>query len=185
MNKKEFLQKLLQVYNTEGLTLEQSILLLCVDENIDVGEYYAEEFEGTKNTVELLALGLIMEAGDTLVSNKPEVNRIFGDIKLSVNVVEPLTRAEEVLAYLNKAIDAPRGFGKIDSNLKHIRARISEGYSVEDCIKVIDAKTKEWLNTDYAKFLRPETLFAPSKFQSYLIDAERVPASDTGNYSVR
>lgn len=171
MDKKEFLIKLLQVYNTEGLTFEKSILLLCIDEGISLEDYTLSNTNS--DIIELLALGLIMEVCDDLITVKPEVSRIFGDIKLSVNVVEPLTRAEEVLAYLNKAINAPRGFGKIDSNLKHIRARISEGYSVEDCIKVIDTKTKEWLNTDYAKFLRPETLFAPSKFQSYLIDAER------------
>lgn len=50
---------------------------------------------------------------------------------------------------------------------KHIRARWSEGYRLEDFFKVIDVKVAEWRSTEFAKYLRPATLFGP-KFESYL-----------------
>lgn len=48
-----------------------------------------------------------------------------------------------------------------------IRARMNEGFTVDDFKTVIYKKTKEWRGTDNAKYLRPETLFG-TKFESYL-----------------
>ena len=42
---------------------------------------------------------------------------------------------------------------------------------------VIDWKTLEWANGDMVKYLRQETLFAPSHFDTYLDDARRNLAS--------
>ena len=47
-----------------------------------------------------------------------------------------------------------------------IKARLNEGYTVDDFEKVIDTKCDEWLNTSMSKYLRPETLFS-NKFESY------------------
>ncbi len=33
---------------------------------------------------------------------------------------------------------------------------------------MIDKKTTEWKGTEMEKYLRPETLFSPSKFENYL-----------------
>ncbi len=54
---------------------------------------------------------------------------------------------------------------------KLIKARLNEGYVFEDFEKVIDIKTNEWLNTEYNKFLRPETLFG-GKFEGYLNESK-------------
>ena len=48
-----------------------------------------------------------------------------------------------------------------------IKARLNEGYTVDDFEKVIDTKCDEWLDTSMSKYLRPETLFS-NKFESYL-----------------
>ena len=49
-----------------------------------------------------------------------------------------------------------------------IDARIREGFTEADFLKVIDIKTKEWKdNPDMSKYLRPETLFG-TKFEGYL-----------------
>jgi predicted phage replisome organizer/uncharacterized phage protein (TIGR02220 family) len=48
-----------------------------------------------------------------------------------------------------------------------INTRIKEGYTYEDFENVIVKKVKEWQNTDYEKYIRPETLFG-TKFESYL-----------------
>ena len=48
-----------------------------------------------------------------------------------------------------------------------IRARVEEGFTLEDFYKVIENKVTEWLGTEYEKYLRPETLFG-TKFENYL-----------------
>ena len=53
------------------------------------------------------------------------------------------------------------------STQSHIKARIDEGFTEDDFIKVIDKKVKEWKGTKWEKYLRPDTLFS-TKFESYL-----------------
>lgn len=48
-----------------------------------------------------------------------------------------------------------------------IQARLSEGFTEEEFRKVIDNKVVEWTNTQWEKYLRPETLFG-TKFEGYL-----------------
>ena len=50
---------------------------------------------------------------------------------------------------------------------KCIIARLNEGYTYDDFVKVIDIKYAEWKGTEMEKYLRPLTLFG-NKFQSYL-----------------
>ena len=54
-----------------------------------------------------------------------------------------------------------------------IKARMNEGFTVDDFKTVIYKKTKEWKNDPkMVKFLRPETLFG-NKFEGYLNQKER------------
>lgn len=72
----------------------------------------------------------------------------------------------DIIAYLNEK--AGTKYKASSSKTKTlINARIREGYGLEDFKAVIDAKCADWLGTDYAKYLRPETLFSP-KFEGYL-----------------
>ncbi len=83
-----------------------------------------------------------------------------------------------VIDYLNKKADTRyRSTTKKNKNL--IKARINEGFTEDDFIKVIDNKVKEWVNTDMQKYLRPETLFG-TKFEGYLNQKEVV---SNGQYS--
>jgi uncharacterized phage protein (TIGR02220 family)/predicted phage replisome organizer len=71
-----------------------------------------------------------------------------------------------VVSYLNQRI----GTNYRPSTTKTktcIRARLEEGFTLEDFQTVIDKKANEWLGTEYEKYLRPETLFG-TKFESYL-----------------
>lgn len=73
---------------------------------------------------------------------------------------------KEIIDYLNnKTNKSFRSNNK--ETIKHINARLKEGYSIDDFKKVIDTKTAEWLNTNMDQYLRPQTLFN-SKFESYL-----------------
>jgi uncharacterized phage protein (TIGR02220 family) len=54
---------------------------------------------------------------------------------------------------------------------KLIKARLNEGFKVPEFYEVIEKKTAEWRNTEFEKYLRPETLFG-TKFESYLNQTE-------------
>ncbi|MBC6310130.1 replication protein [Listeria sp. FSL L7-1582] len=86
--------------------------------------------------------------------------------------------AEQKLDDLSEAVSAIVAYlnEKANKNYKtntpatrsHIKARLGEGFTVDDFKKVIDIKTAEWLDDpSMQKFLRPITLFA-TKFESYL-----------------
>lgn len=49
-----------------------------------------------------------------------------------------------------------------------INGRLTDGYTVEDFKHVIDTKVNEWIGKDQEKYLRPNTLFSPGKFEAYL-----------------
>ena len=72
----------------------------------------------------------------------------------------------EIVNYLNEKAGTKYRAGTKDT-VKHIRARLSEGYTVDDFKIVIDKKVAEWQGTKMAEFLRPMTLFG-TKFESYL-----------------
>jgi len=73
---------------------------------------------------------------------------------------------QEIIDYLNQK--AGTSFRYTSSKTQSlIDARLNDKYTVDDFITVIDKKTEEWIDSDMAKFLRPETLFSP-KFESYL-----------------
>lgn len=57
-----------------------------------------------------------------------------------------------------------------------IKARQNEGFTVEDFKTVIDKKCVEWMNTEWEKFLRPETLFG-TKFENYLNAPVKPPST--------
>ena len=86
------------------------------------------------------------------------------DKELNNTIVETIP-FKEILDYLNE--NANRQFRNVEANKKLIRARFNEGYKLEDFKKVIDNKVKEWLNSDWEKYLQPSTLFG-NKFDQYL-----------------
>lgn len=78
------------------------------------------------------------------------------------------TLCAEVVAYLNektsKAYKATTA-----GTQKLINGRESDGYTFDDFKKVIDIKCKQWLlDSNMQKYLRPDTLFRPGNFESYL-----------------
>lgn len=76
----------------------------------------------------------------------------------------------EVLEYLNKKLGKKRGFSLLSkSNRKFVSARLREKNSVEDLKQVIDTMYSKWEGTTFEQYLRPETLFGETKFQSYLM----------------
>lgn len=71
-----------------------------------------------------------------------------------------------IIDYLNKKSNKRFKYNT-NKTIKCIRARINEGFDLEDFYKVIDTKVDQWLNTDMEMFIRPATLFS-NKFEGYL-----------------
>ena len=81
---------------------------------------------------------------------------------------------QSILAYLNQqAQTSYRATSKATQQL--IKARFNEGFTEQDFYKVIDNKVATWLNNEFAKYLRPQTLFG-TKFEGYL--NERVKSNE-------
>lgn len=83
---------------------------------------------------------------------------------------------EEIVEHLNQR--AGTHYKATTANTrKLIKARLKEGFTVEDIKLVIDKKCADWLNNrDMVQYLRPETLFG-NKFESYLNAQSRPYAS--------
>ncbi|HER1165106.1 TPA: conserved phage C-terminal domain-containing protein [Streptococcus pyogenes] len=73
---------------------------------------------------------------------------------------------KEVISYLN--LKAKKNF-KVDtaSHHKFIKARLKEGYTLEDFKKVVDIMSAKWIGTEYEQYLQPQTLFG-NKMDNYL-----------------
>jgi len=79
---------------------------------------------------------------------------------------ESKKQIKEIVNYLNSKTN--KNFRSTTAKtIKLIKARLNEGYILGDFKKIIDIKTKEWLNSNFEKYLRPETLFG-NKFEGYL-----------------
>lgn len=133
-----FLQRL-----ADGESVRYGIDTICIDTSVTV----TDTVNNNNNNNSLNSSGL---------------ERVEGEVVNNISI-----QRHEIIDYLNE--QTGKQF-RADSagNKKHIDGRLNEGYSVEDFKKVIDNKVYEWKGTDQEQYLRPETLFAPSHFESYL-----------------
>ncbi len=78
---------------------------------------------------------------------------------------------KEIIDYLNKKTNSHYRY-TTKATQRIINGRLSENFTVEDFKKVIDIKSDQWLNDKkMSAYLRPETLFSASHFESYLNEA--------------
>ena len=95
-----------------------------------------------------------------------EVQTIKTDIIKTDIDNNKLSICKEVISYLN--LKAKKNF-KVDtaSHQKFIKARLKEGYVLEDFKKVVDVMVAKWEGTEYEQYLQPQTLFG-NKMDNYL-----------------
>lgn len=99
--------------------------------------------------------------------NNININNINNNNKY-YDIVEqkPLIPYEDIINYLNSK--AKTNYKSSTNKTRElIKARINEGFTLDDFKKVIDKKCNEWIGSEMEKYLRPETLFS-NKFESYL-----------------
>lgn len=140
--------------------------------NVKFCEYYATKLDTVYNSVaQGMQQSLIgyttkfntgMQQSLTNNINDNIINKLDNIIELKDNVPY-----QEIVNYLNNSAGTNyRASSKKTREL--IKARINEGYTLEDFKVVIEKKTREWLNDNKMKaYLRPETLFG-TKFEGYL-----------------
>lgn len=95
------------------------------------------------------------QVGQAKLSAKKSVNNKFKD------------QVNDIINYLNAKLNTKY---KTDNKktLELIKARMGEGFTVEDFKTVIDKKAFEWADdANMCQYLRPVTLFS-TKFESYL-----------------
>lgn len=91
--------------------------------------------------------------------------------------------AEEIVNHLNSR--AGTHYRATTANTrKLIKARLKEGFTVDEIKLVIDKKCADWLNNPkMAGFLRPDTLFG-NKFEGYLNASQMPQARTTTAYAI-
>lgn len=136
----------------QGNNLPNRIYISAVDGTVNstVSELENLQSGTVKTTVSEL---------ENLQTNKTDNNEIDNNNnKLSI--------CTEVISYLN--LKAKKNF-KVDtaSHQKFIKARLKEGYVLEDFKKVVDIMVAKWKGTEYEQYLQPQTLFG-NKMDNYL-----------------
>ena len=161
-----------------GLTTQKVRTIL---KNLEKKGYIEFLTSGSKGKESTLKITIKQQLFNNNVTNKSEqLQQVEGDSQQqSNNNVTTLSKKKEkdnniyslVIDYLNKK--ASTNYRASTKNTQSfINARVKEGYAVEDFKKVIDSKSREWLGTDFEKYLRPATLFG-TKFENYLNEANK------------
>ena len=140
--------------------------------NVKFCEYYATKLDTVYNSV---AQGMQQSlTGYTTKFNTPMQQSLTNNINDNIdnkldNIIELKDNVpyQEIVNYLNNSAGTNyRASSKKTREL--IKARINEGYTLEDFKVVIEKKTRDWINDNKMKgYLRPETLFG-TKFEGYL-----------------
>ena len=161
-----------------GLTTQKVRTIL---KNLEKKGYIEFLTSGSKGKESTLKITIKQQLFNNNVTNKSEQLQQVegGKQQQSNNNVTTLSKKKEknnniyslVIDYLNKK--ANTNYRASTKNTQSfINARVKEGYAVEDFKKVIDSKSREWLGTDFEKYLRPATLFG-TKFENYLNEANK------------
>lgn len=116
--------------------------------------------------------------------NNTSFSNTFSNTSNKKDIVEQSSTTplpyEEIVQYLNQKTNKNfKHTSKVTQ--RHIKARLAEGFTVNDFKQVIDNKCSDWLRDQKMKeYLRPETLFG-TKFESYL-NSKTTTTKQTGPY---
>lgn len=118
--------------------------------------------ESTFQEVQKVHIGSV----ENTLSEVQKVHTIKTENTNTENNNNKLSICKEVISYLN--LKAKKNF-KVDtaSHQKFIKARLKEGYVLEDFKKVVDVMVAKWKGTEYEQYLQPQTLFG-NKMDNYL-----------------
>jgi len=132
---------------------------------IDTFPKYIKNYSLVKKRNEII----INYIGNDIVKELELLSKPVKEKKPRQTQVKPITNDEliaEIIDYLNECTGKSyKATSKVATI--NINARLKEGYTKDDFIKVISVKATKWLNTKFEDYLTPNTLFG-NKFESYL-----------------
>ena len=150
--KKELKDAGLMTEVRQGMNLPNRIYLEALNGSV----------ENTFQEVQKVHLGSV----ENTLSEVQKVHTIKTENTKTENNNNKLLICKEVISYLN--LKAKKNF-KVDtaSHHKFIKARLKEGYTLEDFKKMVDIMSTKWIGTEYEQYLQPQTLFG-NKMDNYL-----------------
>ncbi|HER6155480.1 dnaD and phage-associated domain protein [Streptococcus pyogenes] len=150
--KKELKDAGLMTEVRQGMNLPNCIYLEALNGSV----------ENTFQEVQKVHLGSV----ENTLSEVQKVHTIKTENTKTENNNNKLLICREVISYLN--LKANKNF-KVDtaSHHKFIKARLKDGYTLEDFKKVVDVMSARWIGTEYEQYLQPQTLFG-NKMDNYL-----------------
>ena len=150
--KKELKDAGLMTEVRQGMNLPNRIYLDAINGSV----------ESTFQEVQKVHIGSV----ENTLSEVQKVHTIKTENTNTENNNNKLLICKEVISYLN--LKAKKNF-KVNtaSHQKFIKARLKEGYVLEDFKKVVDIMVAKWKGTEYEQYLQPQTLFG-NKMDNYL-----------------
>ena len=136
--------------------------------------YYTTKFNGVCNKVQWGMQQSLMGGMQQSLINNININKLEDNIEYNLEEKEKIKKEKdisEIIDFLNQTIGTNYKT-TTKKTIDLINARFKDGFNLEDFKKVISKKAKDWLGTEYEKYLRPETLFG-NKFENYLNQKER------------
>ncbi len=133
---------------------------------VDVFPKYIKNYSLVKKRNEII----IMFYGNVEQPIKAEeVVLVAKDKKPRQPQVKPKSNDDLIVQIIDFLNDCTGKSFKTNSKVAivNINARLKEGYTKDDFIKVISVKATKWIGTKFEDYLTPNTLFG-NKFESYL-----------------
>ena len=132
---------------------------------IDTFPKYIKNYSLVKKRNEII----INNIGNNIYEEVELVAKPVKEKKPRQTQVKPITNDDlivEIIDFLNECTGKSyKATSKVATI--NINARLKEGYTKDDFIKVISVKATKWLGTKFEDYLTPNTLFG-NKFESYL-----------------
>ena len=127
---------------------------------------YLEALNGSVESAFQEVQKVHLGSAENALSEVQKVHTIKTENTKTENNNNKLSICKEVISYLN--LKAKKNF-KVNtaSHQKFIKARLKEGYVLEDFKKVVDIMVAKWKGTEYEQYLQPQTLFG-NKMDNYL-----------------
>lgn len=139
----------------------------AISKLIELGYLSLKSFDGRQRILQSRLTKSVRQSYKNCETDLQNLQQSNNSIKLNNTNKETVNiYIHEIIDYLNTVCGTSYK-ASTEKTKSLINARLKEGFTVDDFKTVIDKKSREWLNTDYAKYLRPETLFG-TKFESYL-----------------
>ena len=140
-----------------------SLYLIGVEKSDGLSSRYTLIYATAADNEEVSAKNAVVtstKSADTKETSSKETNQ-----KKSGVHEEDTKTANSLIDYLNTKTG--KSYRHTDKNRTHILARLRDGFTHDDCKRVVDTKSAEWKGGDMDKYLRCSTLFA-GKFEDYL-----------------